>query len=82
MTDRLREHGFDASILVTEDFLQRCREARFWDASPDDVDANGLVRDAAPYLKDMISVASLGQARRLGLIPSFRFIAWEARKTS
>ena len=80
LTSRLRSHGFLTRILVTEDFLRRARTAATWDANPADVDANELIREAGPYIPDMLTVASDEEVAWLRLEPSYYFIAWEARK--
>ncbi|HZV52193.1 MAG TPA: methyltransferase domain-containing protein [Candidatus Dormibacteraeota bacterium] len=80
LTDRLEDHGFETTILVLDDFLDRAREGRTWESGGGDVDPNDLVTHAGPYLDRMVAVASVEQARRLALAPSFYFIVWEARK--
>lgn len=80
MTDRLRENGFETTILVTQDFLDRSREGRTWESTGADVDGNDLVTHAGPYVKDMVSIASAEDGQRLALLPSYYFVAWDARK--
>jgi SAM-dependent methyltransferase len=84
LTDMLREHGFDTSILVTADFLDRARERRPWDHSTagGDVDGNALIETATPYVEEMAPVADVADGERLALLPSYYFIAWDARKPS
>jgi SAM-dependent methyltransferase len=80
LTDRLQGHGFETTILVVQDFLDRVREGRGWGTAAGDVDADDLLAHAGPYLDRMMAVASVEEARRLALAPSFYFIAWDARK--
>lgn len=80
LTGRLRDHGFDTTILVTQDLLDRARDGRTWDSVAADVDGNDLVTHAGPHVPDMVSIASLEDGARLALSPSYYFIAWDARK--
>jgi SAM-dependent methyltransferase len=80
LTDRLREHGFITTVLVTEDFVRRMRSQRPWGVDQPDVHADDLLSGVDPYLDDMVAVASDAVARQLALEPSFWFVAWEARR--
>lgn len=74
LTERLRDHGFATSILVTEDFL------RSFGSVPGAVPVLDSRPGALRYLPDMVAIASIGQARRLATLPGSRFLVWEARK--
>ncbi|MBO0729003.1 MAG: class I SAM-dependent methyltransferase [Acidimicrobiaceae bacterium] len=80
LTDRLRDHGFVTTLLVTEDFTRRMSTQTPWGYDEGDVHADDLLAGADRYLHDMVSVASDGECQSLGLAPSFYFIVWEARR--
>ncbi len=80
LTGRLREHGFLTRLLCTGD-LDRLVEdgVRAWpgQSSPEfDVEA---ILEALPP-EDLESVVEPELARKLGFVPSYMFLTWEARK--
>lgn len=80
LTERLRGHGFEVSLLCTEDLRRRVADGeRAWPspASPEfDV---GSILESLCYA-DLESVAPPDVARGLGLEPSFMFLTWECKK--
>ncbi|MBO0727846.1 MAG: class I SAM-dependent methyltransferase [Acidimicrobiaceae bacterium] len=80
LTDRLRNHGFLTTMLVTDDLIRRMTTQTPWGVDQPDVHADDLLSGAERYLGDMVSVASDRECQWLGLAPSFFFIAWEARR--
>lgn len=80
LTDRLRDHGFLTSVLVTGDFIRRVKSRTPWGYNRPDVDADDLLSGGQGYLDDMVSVASDREREWLGFAPSFFFITWEARR--
>lgn len=80
LTDRLRDHGFQTSLLVTQDFVRRVRTQTPWGYNGPDVYADDLLPASERYLGDMVSVASDRECEWLGLAPTFFFIGWEARR--
>ena len=80
LTARLREHGFQSTLLGTDAFLRHLDSgATSWPetTSPEfDVTSMtaGAVRD------DLTSVADDDEARRLGLAPAYMFLTWESVK--
>lgn len=81
LTERLRKHGFEASVLCTEDFRRRVEagDAR-WDRvfQFPEFDYEALV--AAAAAGDLVVVADDTLAQRDGLYPSYQFLTWEAVK--
>ena len=81
LTERLRKHGFQASVLCTEDFRRRVEagDAR-WERvfQFPEFDHEALV--AAATAEDLVVVADDALAQRDGLYPSYQFLTWEAVK--
>jgi SAM-dependent methyltransferase len=79
LTDRLREAGFTARALVTEEFHRLVAEpetSREIDGAEFDVGsilAHARLADLEPFLKSR-------QAAQLGLLPAYQFVVWECIK--
>jgi SAM-dependent methyltransferase len=81
LTERLRKHGFDASLLCTEDFRRRVVAGdAHWERvfQFPEFDQEALVTAAVP--EDLVVVADDTLAQRDGLYPSYQFLTWEAVK--
>jgi hypothetical protein len=79
LTEAVRAAGFEAEVLVTEQF-------RRWLAGEEPVPAmNGdefsiesLVHHARPH--DLTAVASEADATLLAFLPPYQFVTWECRR--
>jgi SAM-dependent methyltransferase len=83
LTERLRKHRFDASVLCTEDFHRRVVAGDAdWERvfQYPEFDQEALVAAAVP--EDLVVVADDALARRDGLYPSYQFLTWEAVKAA
>jgi SAM-dependent methyltransferase len=80
LTGRLRDHGFTATLLVTQDFRRRVlRQDTNWpEGISGEFDAVGMVNVADPA--DLTVVASDQVAERSWLRPSYMHAAWECVK--
>jgi SAM-dependent methyltransferase len=81
LTERLRKHGFQTSVLCTEDFRRRVEAGdTHWDRALQfpEFDYEALVTAAAA--EDLVVVADDALAQRDGLYPSYQFLTWEAVK--
>jgi SAM-dependent methyltransferase len=74
LTARLREHGFDASLLVTADFRRRVASGDL-DWPDQHFDVAAMARHAV--LDDLVVVCDDRTARRHGFEPSYWFATWE-----
>lgn len=77
LTDRLRQHGFETTVLCTEGFSRHVASgARFW---PDPCSPEFDVVDILQAVRhdDLVSVADEDVTRRLSLWPSYMFLTWE-----
>jgi SAM-dependent methyltransferase len=81
LTERLRKHGFQASVLCTADFRRRVEAGdTSWEPALrfPEFDHEALVTAAAA--EDLVVVAGDALAERDGLYPSYQFLTWEAVK--
>jgi SAM-dependent methyltransferase len=81
LTERLRKHGFQTSVLCTEDFRRRVEAGdTHWEPvfQYPEFDYEALVTAAAA--EDLVVVADDALAQRDGLYPSYQFLTWEAVK--
>jgi SAM-dependent methyltransferase len=81
LTERLRKHGFQASVLCTEDFRRRVEAGDTrWERvfQFPEFDHEALVTAAAA--EDLVVVADDVLAQRDGIYPSYQFLTWEAVK--
>ncbi len=80
LTERLRDHGFTATVLVTQDFRRRVLslDTDWPEGISGEFDAIGMVKAADPA--DLTVVASDEVAERSWLRPSFMHAAWECVK--
>jgi SAM-dependent methyltransferase len=78
LTDRLRGHGFTTTLLSTEDWARRVRRgATAWDGPTSrEFDVESLL--AGSVADDLETVADDAEAVRLGFVPSYMFLTWEA----
>jgi SAM-dependent methyltransferase len=82
LTARLREHGFETSLLATQPWIDLVASgASDW---PEEVSGEfdvasmleGVVAD------DLTAVANRVWAERLGVVPAYQFLTWECIKAS
>ena len=79
LTDKIRGHGFDCTVLVLEDLRRRCVEGRSdWEARSPEFDIESIVSNARPG--DLTAVADESAAGRHGFEPSYMFVTWECTK--
>jgi MoaA/NifB/PqqE/SkfB family radical SAM enzyme/SAM-dependent methyltransferase len=79
LTDKIRSHGFDCTVLVLEDLRRRCVEGRSdWEARSPEFDIESIVSSAWPG--DLTAVADERAAGRHGFEPSYMFVTWECTK--
>jgi len=80
LTKRLREHGFTATLLVTQDFRRRVlqQDTNWPEGISGEFDAVGMIKAANPA--DLTVVASDQVAERSWLRPSYMHAAWECVK--
>jgi SAM-dependent methyltransferase len=79
LTERVRDHGFDTAVLVTEDFRRRAAAGdAAWPHRSSEVDAEAVLRSAR--LDDLVAVADDGTAARHGFEPSYFFLVWDCRR--
>lgn len=78
-TDKVREHGFDCTALVTEQFQRQCLEHRSeGEALSPEFDVDSIIADARPA--DLTTVADEAMAVRHSFKPSYMFVTWECVK--
>jgi SAM-dependent methyltransferase len=79
LTDRIRVHGFETAVLVTDDLRRRAAAGDAgWPHISPEVDAEAVVRSACPG--DLVAVADDETARRHGFEPSYFFLVWDCRR--
>ena len=78
LTDRLRDAGFEATVLVVQDFVARLDAERWFDSSDPQFDMPSIKEGV--HRPDLTVVADERTSRRLGFEPAFLFVAWEARR--
>lgn len=79
LTDQLRAAGFDADVLVTEQYFDWLTGRSPAPASNGDgFVVESLVEHARP--NDLIAVAGPAQSSRLGFVPAYHFATWECRR--
>jgi SAM-dependent methyltransferase len=80
LTDRARDAGFEAAMMVTEDLARRVadRDASWRDIASE-FDAAGLVH--AMRTDELSAVATAREARRMGFEPSYMFVTWAFHKS-
>jgi len=80
LTERLRGHGFEVTLLCTEDLRRRVAGgARTWPSPVSPEFDVGSILESLCYA-DLESVAPSAVARGLGLEPSYMFLTWECKK--
>lgn len=80
LTGTLREHGFDTRLLCTEDFRRHAAAgSTSWDEGiAAEWDVGSIIAAADPDALTPICDDRL--AETLGLVPSYMYLAWHARK--
>ena len=80
LTSRLRDHGFTTTLLCTEDWKRRVDAGnRDWGAGTSkEFDVTSLL--GGFVAEDLLSVADDPTAARLGFVPSYMFLTFEAIK--
>ncbi len=78
LTDRLRQHGFTTTLLGTEDWVRRVGTGAVeWDGPTSrEFDVPSLLSGSVG--DDLVPVATDADAARLGFVPSYMFLTWEA----
>ncbi len=82
LTARLRDHGFTTTLLCTEDWKRRVDAGdQDWGAGTSkEFDVTSLL--GGSIADDLVSVADDATAARLGFVPSYMFLTFEAIKAS
>ena len=80
LTSRLRDHGFTTTLLCTEDWQRRVDAGnQDWGAGTSkEFDVTSLL--GGSVAEDLLSVADDPTAARLGFVPSYMFLTFEAIK--
>ncbi len=80
LTARLRDHGFTTTLLCTEDWKRRVEAGdQDWGAGTSkEFDVTSLLGGSSA--DDLLSVADAPTASRLGFVPSYMFLTFEAIK--
>ncbi len=80
LTARLRDHGFTTTLLCTEDWKRRVEAGdQDWGAGTSkEFDVTSLL--GGSIADDLLSVADAPTASRLGFVPSYMFLTFEAIK--
>jgi SAM-dependent methyltransferase len=78
LTARLREHGFTTTLLCTDDWKRRVDGGdQEWGAGTSrEFDVTSLL--GGSIAGDLVSVTHDDQAARLGFVPAYMFLTWEA----
>jgi SAM-dependent methyltransferase len=79
LTERLRQHGFCAQLLCTDEFrnLARAGATRWYAASSPEFDADGVLAAAVP--DDLVGVADDVLASTFGYRPAYMYMTWVAQ---
>jgi SAM-dependent methyltransferase len=77
LTQRLRDHGFDASLLCTRRWLDRVGGDVIDEPESPEFDVASMLRGVIPA--DLEVVADDPQADMLGFSPSYMYLTWIAR---
>jgi SAM-dependent methyltransferase len=80
LTDRLRSYGFETSLLCTDDFVRHAesRSTEWAEGLAPEWDVASIVDAAKP--SELTPICSDDLARTAGLVPSYMYLAWHARK--
>jgi SAM-dependent methyltransferase len=78
LTNRLREHGFSATLLCTDDWKRRvdAGDEEWGSPTSREFDVTSLL--GGSVADDLVAIADDAQADRLGFRPSYMFLTWEA----
>jgi SAM-dependent methyltransferase len=79
LTDRLRHHGFQTTLLCVDEFrdLVRAGATHWYAEASAEFDADGLLAGAVP--DDLVGVADGVAASRFGFRPSYMYLTWLAQ---
>jgi SAM-dependent methyltransferase len=81
LTERLRQHGFQAVVLCTEDFRRRVVAGdAHWEPFFEFTEWDRAALVGAAKADDLVVVADDNLAQRDGVFPSYQFLTWEAVK--
>jgi SAM-dependent methyltransferase len=81
LTERLRQHGFQAVVLCTEDFRRRVVAGdAHWERPFEFPEFDHAALVGAANADDLVVVADEQLALRDGVFPSYQFLTWEAVK--
>jgi SAM-dependent methyltransferase len=80
LTARLREHGFTTTLLATDGFIAHVASGAAEWPGPTSPEFDVTSMTAGAVAEDLTSVADDDLAHRLGLLPAYMFLTWEAVK--
>lgn len=80
LTERLRAHGFDTTLLCTERWWHRVAEGEGVGVEPASAEFDVTSMLDGVVLGDLEVVADDATAARLGFEPSYMFLTWVARR--
>jgi SAM-dependent methyltransferase len=80
LTRRLRERGFDTTLLCTTDWKRRVEAGATEWGGPTSNEFDVISLLGGSIADDLESVADDATAARLGFVPAYMFLTWEARK--
>ena len=78
LADMVREAGFATTTLATSDLVRRALEDESWGYVGLDVDSEAVLAGARERLQELTVVADERTSLRLGFVPSYFFVVWEA----
>jgi SAM-dependent methyltransferase len=80
LTDTLRSHGFDTTLLCTADFKRHAerRDPEWPEGISPEWDVESIL--ASTKVDDLTVICDDALAETLGLRPSYQYLAWHARK--
>lgn len=82
LTARLREHGFETTLLATQPWIDHVRSgADDWpEPASGEFDVASML--AGVVADDLTAVTDRVWAERLGVVPAYQFLTWECRKAA
>lgn len=78
LTARLDDHGFDTTLLCTEDWKRRVDAGATGWGPPTSREFDVASLLGGSIADDLCTVADDAEAARLGFVPSYMFLTWEA----
>lgn len=80
LTARLRDHGFETALLCTDEWRRRVSAGDQEWGAPTSKEFDVASMLAGSIAGDLVAVADDAAARRLGFLPAYMFVTWEAVK--